>query len=504
MVTRRTLLKQGVYATLSAATASIVTRVASAQDASPASFDFYISPTGSDSNPGTLDQPWAITAINTRRGDYAGKRVGLLDGTYNVHALCQAAPSWSSTALAVNGGSGSTSPTIIAAVNARQAILTGADPSTGAYPTVEAGIIGQGFLQVANKGNVILDGLYITRGRNAGVLFYPMQGLNPEGGVTGIVVRNCEVYDIGGVENNNPGAIKLHFVTGALISNNKIHSVQPSLGQDAAGIFSFNSRSNVYEYNTIYDCNSGIYDKNSHTGNHTHRYNYLEIAGTYPAQAMTDCSGGDAGDVITVHNNVFVAPGTWNGSDPVLPSKQSLVFYNNTCYCRSAEGGIFYPAGGSQISPPAMVTFYNNIIYSPAPTTGYAGAVRFCSGALALSNYNLYRIGSASSAIFGLSPVSAPRAIPTLYTLSAWQKATGLDGNSVTSDYALSSLFVAANSLDPISYALQPSATGRNLGRVGGTASGAPTDVGAWGGGATRIGCDFGPVPRSPVLNVTS
>src|SRR5579863_9641682 len=113
MVTRRTLLKQGVYATLSAATASIVTRVASAQSASSASFDFYISPTGSDSNSGTLDQPWAITAINTRRGDYAGKRVGLLDGTYNVHALCQAAPSWSSSALAVNGGSSSTSPTII-------------------------------------------------------------------------------------------------------------------------------------------------------------------------------------------------------------------------------------------------------------------------------------------------------------------------------------------------------------------------------------------------------
>ncbi len=504
MLTRRTLLKQGAYATLSAATASILVRTARAQRAS---FDFYISPTGSDSNPGTLEKPWAITAINTRRGDYAGKRVGLLDGTYNVHALCQATPeNASAVALAVNGGPSPAAPTIIAAVNARQAILTGANPSSGAYPTIHAAIIGQGYLQVANKGNVILDGLYITRSWGHGIFFYPSLPPVVEGGATGIVVRNCEIYDIGGIVNYNVAGIKTKFCTGALISNNKIHSVQPDPGTanpgNAAGIFSFRSHANVYEYNTIYDCNAGIHDKNDRNGHHTYRYNYIEIAGAHPYAALHDCSGGDAGDVVTAHNNVFVAPTIWDGSSVVMPSKQSLVFYNNTCYYRSQDNGLYYPAGGSLVSPPAMVTFYNNIIYCEG-TGGWAGAVRLCSGTVALSNYNLYRVDAASRGIFGLSQVSAPRAAPTLYTLSAWQKATGHDADSTTAAIDSGALFQGRKSLDPASYALQPSAVGRKLGRVGGTASGAPTDVGAWGGEAKRIGCDFGSTPRAPVLGVS-
>jgi hypothetical protein len=505
MVTRRTLLKQGVYATLSAATLPIMERTARAQGAS-LGFDFYISPTGSDSNPGTLERPWTITAINSRRGDYAGKRVGLLDGTYNVHALCQAAPnSGYGTALAVNGGPRAATPTSIGAVNARQAILTGADPATGAYPTNPVAIIGQGFNQVANNGNVILDGLYITRSFGAGIGFYLSGSPSSEGGSSGVVIRNCEIFDIGGIENNNPGGIRLRFCTGTLVSNNKIHSVQPGRGQDAAGIMTFNSHSNIYEYNTIYDCNSGIYDKNDHNGNHTYRYNYIEIAGTYPSQVLTDCSGGDPGDVVTVHNNIFVGPGIWNGNGVVMPSKQSMIFHNNTCYCRSGEGGVLYLAAGSLVAPPAMVSFYNNIIYG-AQVAGWAGAIRFCSGTIALSDYNVYRIDPGPRGIFGLTSPSARGAAPALYTLGAWQKATGYDSNSVATLTGSGSLFRATttnSSLDPTSYQLSPSAVGRTMGRVGGTASGAPTEVGAWGGGATRIGCDFGPTPRSPVLSVS-
>ena len=50
-------------------------------------FDYYVSTTGSDSNAGTLASPWAITAINTKQATYAGKRVGLLPGTYDVSGL---------------------------------------------------------------------------------------------------------------------------------------------------------------------------------------------------------------------------------------------------------------------------------------------------------------------------------------------------------------------------------------------------------------------------------
>jgi hypothetical protein len=489
MVTRRTLLKQGAYATVSAATAPILTGRVFAQSAAAGGFDFYISPTGSDSNPGTQARPWAITAINTHRNDYAGKRVGLLDGTYNVHSLCEAAP-LNGNALEVNGGSSASSPTVIAAVNPRKAILNGggAVAATGAYPTKMVSIIGQGYMQVPNKGNVILDGLSVTGTAGAGILFKPQIARNPPvDGVTGVVVRNCDVYDIGGNVPQNPGGVFLQWCKGALIHNNRIHSVVH------AGIQTFLCQSNIYEYNSIYDCNMvGIYDKNNQNGNHTHRFNYIEVGGT----AMLDCSGGDAGTVVTAHNNILVAPQTWDGASVVMPSKQSFVFYNNTCY----SGGIFYPAGGSSISPPAMVKFYNNIVYLESPS--WKGAIWFVDGSVALSNYNVFRATAAARPLIGLSPVSAPRSVPKLVTLSQWQKSTGLDANSLETTVASGTMFSATNKLNPNAYALQESAVGRNLGRVGGVASGAVTDAGAWGSGATRIGCDFGPSPQAPVLTI--
>jgi len=501
MVTRRTLLKQGAYTTLSAAMVSILGGTARSQNTSSVGFDYYISPRGSDSNPGTLDKPWAITAINSRGREYAGKRVGLLDGTYNVYALCQADPK-GQIALSINGGTSASAPTVIAAVNARKAVLTAADSASGALPSKPVAIIGQAAV-VANKGNVILDGLSVTRAFGGGIWIAPL-GWSGSDRATGVVVRNCDVYDIDGIVNYNLGGIKLHKCVGALISNNRIYGVQPNPGtahpSNAAGIFSFNSHSNVYEYNTIYDCNTGIHDKNPDNGNHTYRYNYIEIAGLHPYTALQDCSGGGAGDVVTAHNNILVGPGIWDSSDMVMPSRQSLVFYNNTCYCHGGSA-VMYLAAGSQVSPAAMVTFYNNMVYC-TEVAGWAGAMKFCSGTMALFNYNVYRVDPGPRGIFALRPPTNLRPPGAFYTMSAWQKETGQDSNSTAIVAGSSSLFRAAARLDAGSYQLQPSAVGRGLGRIGGTASGAPTDVGAWGGGAKQIGCDFGPVPRSPVLTV--
>src|SRR5580704_11664506 len=128
MFTRRTLLKRGGCAALATAVPMLI-RTARAQ---ASSFNYYISPTGSDSNPGTLASPWSINAINTRQSTYAGKSVGVMAGTYNIFALCQALASSGSqqtAALSVNGGTAG-SPTLIASCNAsgvytpRVAIIT--------------------------------------------------------------------------------------------------------------------------------------------------------------------------------------------------------------------------------------------------------------------------------------------------------------------------------------------------------------------------------------------
>jgi Right handed beta helix region len=508
MVTRRSLLKQGAYAALALRAAPSLVRTASAQTTSPPiTFDYYISPSGSDSNPGTQSQPWAITAINTHRAEYAGKRVGLLDGTYNVHALCQNGK-WSEPALAINGGPNAESPTVIAAVNPRQAILTGAHPVTGAYPTTQSGIIGQGYMQTQYKGNVIIDGLYITRSFQYGIAFYAPVPNQKEGGTSGFIVRNCEVYDIDGITNDNVGGILMYFCTGALISNNKIHSVQPltpgnPLPSNVAGIFSFNCHSNIYEYNTIYDCNDGIYDKNAYNGNHTHRYNYIECAGLHPYAALKDCSGGDAGDTLTSHNNILIGPVVWDGSTGVnMPSLQSLVFYNNTCIYgspgRTTDNGIFYAARGSTLSPPATITFYNNIIHCNG-TAGYAGLVLLCAGTIELSDYNCFSC-AGSDKILALNPESKPRGSnPQLYTLAGWRSATGMDSRSMAS----AATFASPLDRTPAGMQLRNASPGQGSGRVGGVASGTVTDMGAWGGGATQIGCNFGPIPRATSLSVS-
>lgn len=508
MVTRRTLLKQGAYAALALRAAPSLVRTANAQTVSPpTSFDYYISPTGSDNNPGTLGQPWAITAINTRHADYAGKRVGLLDGTYNVHALCQAAGvTWSKPALAVNGGPNADTPTVIAAVNPRMAILTAADPASGAYPTNGAGVIGQGYMQTPNKGNVTIDGLFITRSFQYGIAFYTPVGQQVEGGTSGFTVRNCEIFDIGGIVNDNVGGILMYFCTGALISNNKIHSVQPpnlynSNPGNSAGIFSFNCHSNIYEYNTIYDCNTGIYNKLAHNGNHTHRYNYIECAGLTPYAAFKDCSGGNAGDTLTVHNNILTGPIIFDGSGVNSPALQSLVFYNNTCVFGSAgsksDTGIYYAAGGNSISPAANVTFYNNIVQS-AGGVNYA-LVEHCAGSVVLSDFNSYNVAGGGQAV-AVAPVSEPRAShPQLYSLAAWRSATGMDAHSTASAAA----FASPLDRTPLGFQLLSGSPGHGAGRVGGVASGAVTDLGAWGGGATQIGCNFGPAPRATSLNVS-
>src|SRR6266404_4313809 len=112
-LTRRTLLKRGGCAVLATAVPGLI-RTASAQSTS---YDFYISPTGSDSNPGTQASPWSITAINSKWTTYAGKSVGILPGTYNVYSLCQAG-SYNQPALSVNGGT-SGSPTLIQSTTPR-------------------------------------------------------------------------------------------------------------------------------------------------------------------------------------------------------------------------------------------------------------------------------------------------------------------------------------------------------------------------------------------------
>src|SRR6185312_8312991 len=89
---RRHFLKSSVAVAASTriAHAGIFPRGAVASSSAGQTFDFYISTTGSDSNAGTLASPWAITSLTRTSGNrsaIAGKRIGLLPGTYGIYNL---------------------------------------------------------------------------------------------------------------------------------------------------------------------------------------------------------------------------------------------------------------------------------------------------------------------------------------------------------------------------------------------------------------------------------
>src|ERR1700721_4657316 len=80
---RRDVLSRGAGALCALALPEFVIQKAFGQ--STTTFDYYISPTGSDSNPGTQASPWAITSLqdtNSNNARMAGKKVGMIAGTY--------------------------------------------------------------------------------------------------------------------------------------------------------------------------------------------------------------------------------------------------------------------------------------------------------------------------------------------------------------------------------------------------------------------------------------
>lgn len=87
---------------------------------SAASFDYYISTTGSDSNAGTLAAPWAITTLmydsaNWTKINGTGVSIGLLPGTYNISAYMANDPAHG--ALVVPGGASASAVNYIASCN---------------------------------------------------------------------------------------------------------------------------------------------------------------------------------------------------------------------------------------------------------------------------------------------------------------------------------------------------------------------------------------------------
>lgn len=476
-------------------------------------FDFYVSPTGDDNNAGTQASPWSITGIDSNVS-CAGKKIGFMSGTYqfgikggvqtSLWSIFNSKPN-NVPMIQVQGGPSITQQTLVQSITPRAAIINCSNPSTGAYPTGfaqtgETGAIGQS-TQTTHQGNVIIDGLFITRTFQNAILFH-FAG-TPEGGVTGIEVRNCEVFDITGELNNNPGGIHFEGCTGAWLHHCKIHSVQPPATggnaggnpDDVGGIFSFFCHSNIYEFNTVYDCNNAVFEKSTSNGNHIWRYNYFESNGLSPQNAIHGGSGGQTGDTQQIYNNIIVNPQTnlWDATLSSTLSHQSLDLHNNTFLFKSVggNGGIHYPSAGTGVSPTATTTQYNNVF---SYTTGAEYLWVYNSGSVILSDYQLVGTSAAGSGILAMSTDTGDG---TGHTLASWQSSFGFDAHSAALNPTFVSPTFSNTSLNPAGWALSPGTAGTagssTHGSTTGTTGGAACDMGAWGGVSppTQIGCGF-------------
>lgn len=527
LTSRREVLRQGAIVAAVSAITPLWTRRARAQTAGN-TFDYYISTNGSDSNPGTLAAPWAITSLNRTNSNNSkikGKRVGMLPGTYGIYSMWNSGgygyqtpvlnlPSGSAGARTFLGASDSSGQQTIGGVNITAS--PSGKPGGGNPGTSSSSIamIGKDYRDT-NGGHCQIDGLVLSDCTNLIVSYYTG---------TDMWVTNCHVYNCWGDEGNNTGAI--WFGGGATnggVQNCLIHDVTIAGSgtlHNCAGIFSEDTIGNLYEYNTIYNCNCGIYDKNQNDGGHTYRYNYIEINGSNPYNCLMDCAGGPSGTVSRVYNNILViAPSTgnerfiWQGictNGPGANPTQAMEFYNNTCYVLSGGGfqsGVTYQSAGA-----ASVKHYNNIYVSAAP--GFYDTVSFntSSSAIAISDYNAY-IGGCGDHL-GRGTNGAPS---SNYTLTNWQSSFSLDTHSLSQASAGGVFTSPGGAQNPGGYKLATGSPCEGAGSSNGTASGAAVDMGAWGGkdvntgGAiTRIGCNLSaPIqsttspPDAPVLNVS-
>lgn len=453
-----------------------------------AAFDYYIGPNGNDNNPGTQAAPWAITALNSKRSTYAGKRVGLLDGTYSVYNLMMTTPSINHQTCLFNLAAGTAgSPTVVAAVNPREAIIDAGQPGTGNVPSVEGAILGQRY---GSQGYVTIDGLVLRNAHGVLITFYLGGDMTlglalPD--VRGVVIKNCELYNCRNTspgEGNNCAAISLWGTLNALVQNNRIYNVYGgnTTEHEGYGICCFTSNGNIFEYNTIYNCAVGIYCKQRNNNGHVIRYNYIECVDARATNALFECTGGSLGTTYTINNNILIAKTPWWGQGFQFPAVSGFNIYNNTVYYAGSfqTGGLFIPTNVG------MVKYYNNII-ARTGSTGYAGDLTLCAGATTLRDYNCYPADANGTARMGLSSITNPGA-PTLYTTASSTWRAGGDASSITADPK----FVGFRTLTPSGLKLQSSSPCVGAGRVGGVSNGAPTDMGAWGGTVTRIGCEFG------------
>jgi hypothetical protein len=528
-----------------------------------ATFDYYISTTGSDSNAGTLASPWALTSFIYNSANYnkmAGKRIGLVAGSYQITSAFPesgGASAFSWSRLTIPNGT-ATSPTYVGSCDtngnysARAALITFTDTTytNQGFPATDNSLIGGN----PNDGqkNIVLDGLRVNgngvavhttsgAGRIIQFVGFPSTdtgGSSNSAGYTGIVVQNCEVYNMnpwptgaGGWPGGNYALISFSSTQNAVLQNCYLHDI--TLGstcsaQHVGASYEISCANTLYKYNTIANCPdcSGFWSKFGSTGSiaqNNYFYNVCtSTSGTLSgAGAVGDlCSvlnhwdgtqaqpnTGPSGSNVTqyIHHNIFDGCGRILEGEAGSPFgiAQPTNVYSNTVYdtlSASCEGWMTGSNSGAQVQ------FYNNIYMT---TNGSGGGVQgkivlTLSLVSNLNNNCYYSVNGSYAGFWDAFPGA------TYTTFASWKA----KANSVVAGSESNSLNVNPQFSLPGGYAAGGGAAQFQLSAGSpcvGTGSGG-VNMGAWDGTTTQIGCSFAPggaagsgnpVPAAPRLTVS-
>jgi hypothetical protein len=222
-------------------------------------FDFFVSPSGSASNPGTEASPWSLEKARTTLT--AGQTAALRGGTYTL-----------STSFApTNSGTSGNPITLIAYPGETPIIDRGFTSANGET----ANIYATSCFNFDGRNWWTLDGLEIKRGWGANVTYAA------NANTTGIVVQNCNVHSH--VTSDNAAAFFMNgggsnIAIDCVIHNNLIHdrvvSTRPNTGH---GVIMFHSLRAVITHNEIYNVGGGVYFKHclESSGDATVAYNII-------------------------------------------------------------------------------------------------------------------------------------------------------------------------------------------------------------------------------------
>jgi hypothetical protein len=422
------------------------------------SFDFYISTTGTGTaaGGGTIGDPWGIEMLinATAQARYAGKRVGLMDGTYYipVDSTEFTAPYWDVAGL-ITGG----------ATYAENAII-GTTEEWVTFKNLEITDGGNKLLQIL-ASNVTVEGCEIhdiDNDRVGGAVNDNTDLIRVEGGgvgnrIDGIVIRNCSLHDASNsgdgtweTSSSNAAGVKLYDVDGCLFEYNTCYNLGSGFGEK------INSAASTVRYNFFHTLNIAI----NAVGSDSNNFGWDGTPSSYTAY---------------IHNNVAVNVTIFHETDaggfaPSTGLAQVTHVYNNTIYGQSAiSGNATYWITYRDAGDADLYNFKNNIMH--LTTSSGSGMAHQNTAGKAASQIN------ATTTNYNLYPGTL-RWLGSITTLVGWRTECGGEAQSDTTNPN----FVSAGTLTPESYKISGAAL---------TAGEGGTACGAYITQSEQIGVDF-------------